>query len=50
MKVTNVAVDGDWAIVEMKADGAQAKGGWLFDNEYCWICRFQKVHSNKPLA
>ncbi|DBB02835.1 hypothetical protein WJX77_010132 [Trebouxia sp. C0004] len=42
MRVTSVLVDQDWAVVEMFADGAEAKEGWAFDNNYCWVCRFDK--------
>ena len=45
MKVNQISVDGEWAIVEMQAVDAIAKAGWAFDNHYCWICRFQEVHS-----
>ena len=43
MKVTSILIDKDWAVVEMFANGAVAKDGWKFDNNYCWICRFDKV-------
>ena len=43
MKLTGILVSGDWAIVEMFADGAVAKAGWTFDNNYCWLCCFQQV-------
>ena len=43
MKVTSILIDKDWAVVEMFANGAVAKDGWQFDNNYCWICRFDKV-------
>ena len=43
MKVTSILVDGDWAAVEMSAVNAVSKQGWPFDNEYCWVCRFEQV-------
>ncbi|KAA6418919.1 hypothetical protein WJX79_009738 [Trebouxia sp. C0005] len=42
LKVNNILVDGDWAAVEMSAVGAVSKQGWPFDNEYCWVCRFDQ--------
>ena len=44
LKVQNIIVDGKWAVVELAAENAIAKQGWVFDNKYCWICRFDKVH------
>jgi len=43
LRVTSVLVDQDWAVIEMFADGAEAKEGWVFDNNYCWVCRFDRV-------
>ena len=39
LRVENVLVSGDWAVVELRSD-ATAKNGLRFDNRYCWICRF----------
>ena len=44
LKLQNIIVDGEWAVVELAAENAIAKQGWVFDNKYCWICRFDKVH------
>ncbi|SDK72459.1 hypothetical protein SAMN05660337_0999 [Maridesulfovibrio ferrireducens] len=35
-----VFIDGDTAIVELQAT-SQAKSGWDFDNQYCWIIEFR---------
>lgn len=35
-----VMVDGDTAVVELSAD-ATTKRGVRFDNDYCWVCRFE---------
>ena len=43
LKVNSILIDGDWAAVEMSAVGAVSKKGWPFDNEYCWVCRFDQV-------
>lgn len=43
MKLTGILISGDWAIVEMFANGAVAKAGWTFDNNYCWLCCFEQV-------
>jgi uncharacterized protein len=40
LKLVNVIVDGDMAVVELKAD-ATTKNGNPFNNEYCWVCRFE---------
>ena len=40
MDILNIYVDGDTAIVEMKAI-AKAKRGHDYDNEYVWIQRFR---------
>ena len=45
MKVTSNLTCGDWAVIEMFANGCVAKAGWTFDNNYCWVCRFDKVHN-----
>lgn len=50
LKVNNILVDGDWAAVEMSAVGAVSKQGWPFDNEYCWVCRFDQVISSNIIA
>lgn len=39
-KVRNVLVSGDWAVVELKGEG-QSKGGMNYDQELCWICRYE---------
>ena len=44
LKVANILVDEDWAVVELRAENGIAKQGWVFDNKYCWICRFDKVY------
>ena len=43
MKVTSILVAGDWATVEMVVVGGVALAGWVFDNNHCWVCRFDKV-------
>ncbi|MCX7305228.1 MAG: nuclear transport factor 2 family protein [Hyphomicrobiales bacterium] len=40
LRVTNVLVAGDWAVVEL-VSGATARNGMLFDNHYCWLVRFE---------
>ena len=45
MKVTSILTCDDWAVIEMFADGCGAKAGWTFDNNYCWVCRFDRVHN-----
>ena len=40
-KVTSVLISGDWAIVELKGEGT-SKGGNSYDQELCWICRYEK--------
>lgn len=39
LRVTNVLISGDWAIVELKS-AATAVNGMKFANDYCWITRF----------
>ena len=39
LRVTNVIVAGDTAVVELVSD-AIARNGMRFDNHYCWITRF----------
>jgi uncharacterized protein len=39
-KVTNVLTVGDWAVVELKGH-AITKGGKAYDQELCWICRYE---------
>lgn len=39
-KVTNVLVIGDWAVVELKGS-AMTKGGTEYNQELCWICRYE---------
>jgi ketosteroid isomerase-like protein len=43
MKVTSILVAGDWATVEMVVVGGVALAGWVFNNNHCWVCRFDKV-------
>ena len=33
--------------MELTAKDAVALAGWAFDNEYCWLCRFEKAQSSK---
>ena len=33
-------ISGTWATVELHAE-ATAKGGWAFDNQYCWLLEFR---------
>ncbi len=40
MKISNIYVDGDTAIIEMEAI-AKAKRGHDYDNQYVWIQRFK---------
>jgi ketosteroid isomerase-like protein len=40
-KVSSVLIAGDWAIVELKGDGT-SKGGMKYDQEVCWICRYDE--------
>jgi hypothetical protein len=35
-----VLISGTWATVELHAE-ATAKGGWAFDNQYCWLLEFR---------
>lgn len=39
LRVTNVVVAGDVAVVELVSD-ATAQNGMRFDNHYCWLVRF----------
>jgi len=39
LTVTQVLVDGDTAAVELHSH-VRAANGMLFDNRYCWVCRF----------
>ena len=39
LRVTNVVVSGDTAVVELLS-GATARNGMRFDNHYCWVVRF----------
>jgi hypothetical protein len=36
----SVLISGNWATVELHAE-ATAKGGWAFDNQYCWLLEFR---------
>jgi hypothetical protein len=36
----SVLISGTWATVELHAE-ATAKGGWAFDNQYCWLLEFR---------
>lgn len=39
LTVTDALVDGDRAAVELHSR-VHAANGMLFDNRYCWVCRF----------
>jgi uncharacterized protein len=39
LSTENILIDGDWAIVEVRAM-ATARDGMRLDNRYCWLCRF----------
>ncbi len=39
LRVTNVLVSGDWAVVELRSM-ATARNGLRFDSRYCWVTRF----------
>ncbi len=39
LRVTNVVIGGDVAVVEL-VSGATARNGMRFDNHYCWVVRF----------
>jgi ketosteroid isomerase-like protein len=41
LSVTNVAIAGDVAVVEL-VSGATARNGMRFDNHYCWVVRFDR--------
>lgn len=40
LKTTHVLVDGDTAAVELSTQST-ARNGKPFNNQYCWICRFE---------
>lgn len=40
LHVQTVLISGAWATVELHAE-ATAKGGWSFDNHYCWLLGFR---------
>ena len=40
LHVTHLLLSGEWAVVELKSL-ATAKNGLRFDNDYCWVCRFE---------
>jgi len=42
MRITNVAVGGDYATVELEAIDAKCKNGMTYDMRYCWVVRFGK--------
>jgi ketosteroid isomerase-like protein len=39
LRVTDVTIAGDMAVVELASD-ATARNGMRFDNHYCWVTRF----------
>ena len=39
-KITNVLTSGDYAVVEMTLH-AVSKGGNDFDEQLCWVCRYE---------
>jgi len=41
LRVTNVIIAGDMAVVELVSD-ASARNGMRFDNHYCWVTRFHR--------
>ncbi|KAK8866118.1 hypothetical protein IAR55_001269 [Kwoniella newhampshirensis] len=41
LKVQNLMIAGDTAIVELRAQGVGVKNGAYFDNFYCWILEFE---------
>jgi ketosteroid isomerase-like protein len=41
LRITNVIVAGDTAVVELVSD-AIARNGMRFDNHYCWVTRFDR--------
>lgn len=41
LQVQSVLISGAWATVELHAE-ATAKGGWAFDNHYCWLLAFRR--------
>lgn len=41
LRVENVLIDGNWAVVELRSY-ATAKNGMRFDNKYCWVIRFDE--------
>src|SRR6476620_6961126 len=42
LRVTNVIIAGDMAVVELVSD-ASARNGMRFDNHYCWVTRFYRI-------
>jgi len=40
LHVENILTDNDWAVVELRSY-AVANNGMRFDNQYCWVLRFQ---------
>jgi ketosteroid isomerase-like protein len=40
LRVQNILIDGAWAVVELRSF-ATAKNGMRFDNQYCWVIRFE---------
>ena len=40
LHVQSVLTDGDWAVVELRSH-ATARNGMRFDNQYCWVIRFE---------
>jgi len=42
LRVTNVIIAGDMAVVELVSD-ASARNGMRFDNHYCWVTRFHRI-------
>jgi len=40
-KITNVLVSGDSAVVEIFFQ-AVAKNGWKFEQEMCFVCKYEK--------
>ncbi len=39
LTVNNIIVQDDYAVVELESSST-AKNGLLFNNTYCWVCRF----------
>jgi ketosteroid isomerase-like protein len=42
LRVTNVIIAGDMAVVQLVSD-ASARNGMRFDNHYCWVTRFHRI-------